>query len=81
MTEVIMPKWGLTMDSGTVGAWRKAEGDRVVQGEILVEIATEKITNELEAPVAGVLTKILVAEGTEEVAVGTPICIIDEAAG
>ncbi len=80
MTEVIMPKWGLTMDSGTVGAWRKAEGDSVAQGEILVEIATEKITNELESPVGGVLSKILVPEGTEEVAVGTPICIIEEAA-
>lgn len=73
-----MPKWGLTMDYGTVGAWRKAEGDRVAAGEILVEVATEKITNELESPVAGVLTQILVAEGTEEVAVGTPICIIQE---
>ena len=80
MTEVIMPKWGLTMDYGTVGAWRKAEGERVAMGEILVEIATEKITNELESPVAGVLAKILVAEGTEEVAVGTPICVIDETA-
>ena len=80
MTEVIMPKWGLTMDYGTVGAWRKREGDPVAQGEILVEIATEKITNELESPVSGVLAEILVPEGTEEVAVGTPICIIHEAA-
>lgn len=78
MTEVIMPKWGLTMDYGTVGAWRKAEGDAVAQGEILVEVATEKITNEIESPVAGVLTKILVAEGAEEVAVGTPLCLIAE---
>lgn len=80
MTEVIMPKWGLTMEAGNVGAWRKAEGDRVAEGEILVEIATEKITNELESPVAGVLTQILCPEGSEEVPVGTVICVIEEAA-
>ena len=55
--EVIMPKWGLTMDYGTVGAWRKREGDPVAEGEILVEIETEKITNELESPSDGVLAR------------------------
>lgn len=80
MTEVIMPKWGLTMEYGTVGAWRKTEGDRVAQGEILVEVNTDKITNELESPVAGVVARILVPEGAEEVPVGTTLCIIREAA-
>ena len=80
MAEVIMPKWGLTMDSGTLNAWRKQEGDPVAKGEVIVEVATEKIVNELESPVDGVLVKILVAEGTEEVPVGTPLCVIEERA-
>ncbi|MGQ9910281.1 MAG: biotin/lipoyl-containing protein [Candidatus Flexifilum sp.] len=77
-TEVILPKWGLTMEVGTLVAWRKAEGDPVTAGEVIAEVETEKITNELEAPVSGTLSRILVAEGTEEIPVGTPLCIIDE---
>lgn len=80
MIEVIMSKWGLTMEYGTVNAWRKAEGDPVVAGEVIAEVSTDKITNELESPVDGILTKILVAEGTEEVPVGTPLCLIEEKA-
>lgn len=78
-TEVILPKWGLTMEDGTLVAWRKAEGDSVSAGEIIAEVETEKITNELEAPVAGTLSRILITEGTEEIPVGTVLCIIDEA--
>jgi pyruvate/2-oxoglutarate dehydrogenase complex dihydrolipoamide acyltransferase (E2) component len=78
MAEVIMPKWGLTMDFGTLNAWRKQEGDAVAKGEIIAEVATEKIVNELESPADGVLSKILVAEGTEEIPVGTTLCIIEE---
>ena len=79
-TEVILPKWGLTMEDGSLMAWLKQEGDRVEVGEIIAEIETEKITNDLEAPVSGVFIKILVEEGTEEVEVGTILCIIDESA-
>jgi len=74
--EVIMPKWGLTMEYGTMTAWRKREGDRVVQGEIIAEVATEKVVNELESPADGIVGKLLVAEGTEEVPVGTVLCTI-----
>jgi hypothetical protein len=42
MIEVIMPKWGLTMESGTMGPWRKQEGDAVAEGEVIAEVATEK---------------------------------------
>jgi pyruvate/2-oxoglutarate dehydrogenase complex dihydrolipoamide acyltransferase (E2) component len=80
MLEVIMPKWGLTMDYGTLNAWRKREGDAVAKGEAIAEVATEKIVNELECPADGVLARILVAEGAEEVPVGTVLCLIDEAA-
>ncbi len=80
MIEVIMSKWGLTMEYGTMGAWRKVEGDPVSAGEVIAEVATDKITNELESPVDGILTRILVAEGTEEVPVGTVLCLIEEKA-
>jgi len=78
-TEVTLPKWGLTMEEGTLLSWLKQEGDRVEEGEIIAEIETEKITSELEAPVSGVISKILVEENTEDIPVGTPLCIIDEA--
>ncbi len=63
-TEVILPKWGLTMEEGTLVSWLKEEGDRVEEGEVIAEVETEKITNELEAPVGGVISKILVEEDT-----------------
>lgn len=77
-TEVILPKWGLTMEEGNLLSWFKKEGDRVEAGEVIAEVETEKIRNELEAPVSGVISKILVAAGTEEIQVGTVLCLIDE---
>lgn len=77
-TEVILPKWGLTMEDGTLLTWLKQAGDRVTEGEIIAEVETEKVRNELEAPVSGVISKILIEEGTEEVEVGTVLCLIDE---
>lgn len=62
-TEYKMPQLGLTMTEGTVTKWFKAVGDTVVVGDVLVEVATDKITNQLEANVAGVMLKIIVAEG------------------
>jgi len=47
-----------------------------VQGEIIAEVATEKVVNELESPADGIVGKLLVAEGTEEVPVGTVLCTI-----
>ena len=70
-----MPKLGLNMSEGTIVEWLKKEGDRVNQGDLLFVVETEKITTESEASVAGVLAKILVAEG-EEVPVRTPVAII-----
>ena len=60
---VIMPKLGLTMTEGTVVKWLKAEGDKVIKGETLLEIETEKITNVVESPADGTLTKIIAREG------------------
>lgn len=64
---IVMPKLGLTMTEGTISNWRKAEGDTVTQGEILFDVETDKISNEVEAKVGGVLRKIIVEEGTVEI--------------
>ena len=74
-TDVILPKWGLTMEDGTVVAWYVDEGDHVVEGEVIAEIETEKVENELEAPCAGVVARILVDED-ETVDVGTVLAVI-----
>lgn len=76
--EVILPKWGLTMETGILAKWHKQEGDSVTQGEVIADVETEKIVSELEAPVNGVIAKIMVAEGTEDIEVGTVLCIIHE---
>ena len=62
-TKVIMTKLGLTMKDGTVVNWLKKEGERVEKGEALVEVETEKISTELEAPASGVLLKITAQKG------------------
>ncbi len=76
--EVILPKWGLTMEVGTLREWRKSEGDRVEAGEVIADVETEKITNELESPASGVISKILVEAGTEEIEVGSVLCLIEQ---
>ena len=74
---VIMPKLGLTMQTGTITKWFKKEGDRVEKDEVIASIETSKITGEIKAPASGVLVKILRKEG-EEVPVGEVIAIIEE---
>lgn len=74
---MVMPKLGLTMTEGTIFDWRKSEGDSIELGEIIFEVETDKITKEFESPVAGVLRKILVEEGTVDVL--KPIAIIGTA--
>ena len=74
-TEVVMPKLGLTMERGTIGAWLVEEGEEVQKGEPLLEVVTDKVTMEVESQVTGVLRKVLVPEGVE-VEVSLPIGII-----
>ncbi|MEK5238863.1 dihydrolipoamide acetyltransferase family protein [Paenibacillus sp. FSL L8-0470] len=74
---IVMPKLGLTMTEGTISNWRKAEGDTVAQGEILFDVETDKISNEVEAKVGGVLRKIIVEEGTVEIF--QPVAVIGNA--
>lgn len=83
-TQVLMPALSPTMTEGKLSKWLKAKGDAVKAGDILAEIETDKATMEVEAVDEGVLEQILVPEGTENVAVNTPIAVLrgeDEAAG
>lgn len=73
--QVIMPKWGLTMKQGKIARWLKAEGDTVTQGEPLLEVETDKITNTVEAPASGILAQIVVPAG-EIAAVQAVIAVI-----
>lgn len=77
MYEVIMPKLGITMESGIIEKWHKKEGDRVEKGEVLFEVMTDKVTIEVESYNSGILKKILRAEG-EEVPVTEVIAYIGE---
>jgi pyruvate dehydrogenase E2 component (dihydrolipoamide acetyltransferase) len=74
--QVILPRLGQGMESGTIVRWLKSEGDQVAKGEPLYELDTDKVTQEVEADVGGVLLKILVDEG--EVPVGTPVAFLGE---
>ena len=62
-TEVLMPKLGLTMTEGTIEEWKFKEGDTVKKGDILFSVATDKLTNDVEAEEDGTLLKILLPEG------------------
>lgn len=62
-SEIKMPQLGLTMTEGTVTQWFKKVGEAVAQGELLFEVATDKITNQIEATASGILLEIRVAEG------------------
>ena len=64
-TIVTMPKWGLTMTSGTITGWSREEGDPVTEGVPLLTVETEKAVDDVEAPASGVLRKIVAAVGSE----------------
>lgn len=72
---IVMPKLGLTMKEGTIVKWNKNEGDQVNAGEVLLEVASDKLTNEVEAPETGIVRKILAKED-ETVPCLKPIAII-----
>ncbi|MCO5144754.1 MAG: 2-oxo acid dehydrogenase subunit E2 [Aquamicrobium sp.] len=63
MSEIVMPKFGLTMTEGLIAAWRRKPGEPFRQGDVLFEVETEKVTNEVEAAADGVLAEILFPEG------------------
>src|SRR5690242_9382479 len=79
VTPIRMPKWGLSMQEGTIVNWWKEEGAAVAEGDELVDIETSKITNVFEAPQAGTLRRIVAQQG-ETLPVGALIGVVAEAA-
>ena len=76
--KILMPALSPTMTDGKLAKWFKAEGDQVAAGDILAEIETDKATMEMEAVDDGVLGKIVIAEGTEGVAINSLIAVMME---
>ena len=75
-TEFTMPMLGEVMEEGCIVAWRKQEGDTVKQGEIIMEVETDKAILEVESTASGVLKKILAPAG-KIVQVNTPLALIE----
>lgn len=75
-TKINLPKSGMGIEEGMVLRWLKAIGDKVEQGEVLVEVETAKATQEIEAPISGTLVKITVKAG-ETTLVNTELGIIE----
>src|SRR5579871_2189092 len=75
-SEVLMPALSPTMTEGKLARWIKSEGDEVHAGDVIAEIETDKATMEVEAVDDGILAKIVIPEGTDHVAVNTPIAVI-----
>src|SRR5471032_3479936 len=73
---ILMPALSPTMEKGNLAKWLKKEGDKVKSGDVIAEIETDKATMEVEAVDEGKIGKILVPEGTADVAVNTPIAVI-----
>lgn len=67
---------GMNMEEATIAAWYKRPGESFAAGEALYEIETEKVTQQITAPEAGILLEICVAEG-EDAAVGDAVCVVD----
>jgi pyruvate dehydrogenase E1 component beta subunit len=74
--QVLMPALSPTMEKGNLAKWVKGVGDRIKSGDVIAEIETDKATMEVEATDEGTLGKILIPEGTADVAVNTPIAVI-----
>ena len=74
--DIRLAKLSPSMKEGLIVAWLKGEGDRVSQGEPLFQVETDKAVTEVEAPVSGVLTRIVQGEGTR-VPVGEVVAVIE----
>src|SRR3954452_3353503 len=74
--QVLMPALSPTMEKGNLSKWLKKEGEAIKSGDVIAEIETDKATMEVEATDEGTLGRILIPEGTADVAVNTPIATI-----
>lgn len=76
MSEIVVPKWGLTTDGATLVTWYKQVGDTVALEEPVAEAETDKVTQEIVSQVAGTIAELLVDEG-DDLVVGQPIAKVD----
>src|SRR5512134_1951185 len=74
--QVLMPALSPTMTEGKLAKWAKKEGDKISSGDVIAEIETDKATMEVEAVDEGIVSKLLVEEGTEGVKVNAPIALL-----
>src|SRR5260370_15100631 len=74
--QILMPALSPTMEKGNLAKWLKKEGETIKSGDVIAEIETDKATMEVEATDEGTLGRILIPEGTNDVAVNTPIATI-----
>jgi len=77
-SDLKMPALSPTMEKGTLAKWLVAEGDEVAAGDLIAEIETDKATMELEASTSGRIAKLLVAEGTDDIPVGSAIALLGD---
>ena len=75
-SEVILPKWGMTMQDGTIAQWMVSEGQRVQEGDPIAVIETEKVETELPCPDSGTVVEIVAEEG-DTVEVGAVIAWLE----
>src|SRR5512146_2872693 len=75
-TNILMPALSPTMEKGNLARWLKKEGDKIKSGDVIAEIETDKATMEYEAIDEGTLAKIVVPEGTQDVAVNAVIAVL-----
>jgi pyruvate/2-oxoglutarate dehydrogenase complex dihydrolipoamide acyltransferase (E2) component len=76
--EVILPKWGLTMEEGALVEWEVKEGDRVTEGQVIAHVETDKVLSDLDAPASGVIKGLKFRAGTGGIPVGAVLCEIEE---
>jgi glutaconyl-CoA/methylmalonyl-CoA decarboxylase subunit gamma len=76
MTEIVVPKWGLTVDEVTLVAWLTSVGEPVSVGDSVAEVETDKVTTEITSQVEGTVVELLVEEGAV-LDIGQPIAKID----
>ncbi len=77
LRDLTMPKWGMSMTEGDVAGWQVAVGDRVEVGQLVCEVETDKITGQVESPVAGIVRRLVAAPG-ENVPVGGLLAVVSD---
>lgn len=77
LLSITMPKWGMSMTEGDLASWQVAVGDRVAVGQPVCEVETDKITGQVESPVAGVVRRLVAAPG-DNVPVGGLLAVVSD---